>query len=122
MATISRSRFVSSLGARHGEDAGAGAGGVLVNDLAPETGAALESAGLGRGDLAAAAGSDGRIQGRAEWDALFGSIDRAEGDGRRGALTTSGDEGTPTPAGALLAALRDEVDRNRRAAHAGGVV
>jgi hypothetical protein len=110
--TINRTDFARELSA--------GGGFLNVNDLDPDTAAALKAAGVSKKDLARIAGSDGQISGK-EFQNLFDVLETAERDAGS-TLTLAGAKDEPTLSGEALADLRAEIDRNRQAASGRGII
>lgn len=114
MPTISRDVFVTTMLTEQGN------AGVDVGGLDARTQAALAHAGLDPGQLRDIAGDDGVISTRAEYDRLFALIDTLDRNGDRHSVQTTrtAADGTvrPTSAGVVVAALVDELERNRLSA------
>ncbi len=111
MTTISRKEFDDQLSA--------GGGWIDPDDLSPELQRELDSAGIDRARLAAIAGKDGVISGRAEADELFALVDSFDDD-RSARSLNPGTADHPTASGELYRALRAEIDRRAAGARLAG--
>lgn len=112
MSTITRKEFVNDLSK----------GGINVNDMAPETKAKLNKAGVTDAELAKIAGKDGRISGTEEFNKLFKVVDRFDHNGLATSFVNKDASGAQTTSGAVHEALKSEVDRNRAKASSQGVI
>src|SRR3712207_4930733 len=108
MTTVSRDSFVSRLSA-----------GIDVDNMGQGLAQALGQAGIDPSRLRAIAGADGKIQGAAELGDLFELCDELDRNGSARSFVTAR-AGQETEAGAVYAALQDEIGRRRAAARMHG--
>ncbi len=118
MTTVTRNEFAREL-SRNG-------GALNINDLSPELAKLFEQYGVSRKDLARAAGKDGQIRGRSEFQKLFKAVDRVDQNGSATSFRTRDDlvdgSSVPTQAGELYDALKQDVAAYRQMAHQRGVI